>query len=384
MPCADDDTERIAATARRALDICNACQFCDGYCAVFPALKSRRLVSANDLTFLSNLCHNCRSCYHACQYAPPHAFDLNLPKSLSLVRQQSYRDHVWPPPLRGRLPGTGWSFVAAVTFVSVALVVLPVLLWVPPELVFGRHAGEGAFYRVVPWGAVAGVAGAVMLWSLLAIGFSVASFWRGMGPAPAGVALRPALCDALSDAASLRNLGGGGAGCNDRDERFSRARRRFHHALFYGVALCFAATGVATVYDHGLGWQAPYPVLSLPVLFGSLGGGGMVIGTAGLVLLKLRADPGPVAKGLAGADCALLALLFLVAASGLSLLALRETAAMGLGLLVHLGLVLGWFATLPYSKFLHAPFRFAALLRAAMERQARRVGKRAGNARGRG
>jgi citrate/tricarballylate utilization protein len=369
MPCTNDGVERIAADARRALDICNACQFCDGYCAVFRALKARRSVSAADLAFLSNLCHNCRSCYHACQYAPPHAFDLNLPKSLALVRQQSYRDHVWPAWFRGRLPGAGWGFVAAVTAASVALVVLPALLWVPPELLFGRHAGPGAFYRLVPWGAIAGVAGAVLLWSLLAIGFSVASFWRGMGPAPVGVALLSALRAALSDAASLRNLGGGGAGCNDRDERFSQARRRFHHALFYGVALCFAATGVATVYDHVLGWQAPYPLLSLPVLLGGLGGVGMVVGTAGLALLKRRADPGPVAPGLSGADCALLGLLFLVAASGLALVALRETAAMGALLLAHLGLVLGWFATLPYSKFLHAPFRFAALLRAAMERR---------------
>lgn len=373
MPDADD-TQRIATDARRALDICNACQFCDGYCAVFPALKSRRSVSVEDLTFLSNLCHNCRSCHHACQYAPPHAFDLNLPKSLSLVRQQSYRDHVWPPLLRGRLPHAGWPAVAvmaAVVLSAVALVVVPALLWVPPETLFGRQSGPGAFYRLVPWRVIAGAAGGTMLWSLLAIGFSVASFWRGMGPAPAGVPLLPALRDALSDAATLRNLGGGGAGCNDRDEDFSQARRRFHHALFYGVMLCFASTSVATVYDHLLGWPAPYPLTSLPVLLGSLGGVGMVTGTAGLALLKLRADPAPVAASLTGADCALLALLFLVAASGLGLLALRETAAMGPLLLVHLGLVLGWFATLPYSKSLHAPFRFAALLRAAMERRGR-------------
>jgi len=371
MPIADD-AHRIAANARRALEICNACQFCDGYCAVFPALKTRRSVSAEDLTFLSNLCHNCRSCYHACQYAPPHVFDLNLPRSLSLVRQQSYRDHVWPPLLGGRLPYAGWPAVAvmvAVVLSAVALVAVPALLWVPPETLYGRQSGPGAFYRLVPWKAIVGVAGAAMSWSLLAVGLGVASFWRGMGPAPAGARLWPALREALSDAATLRNLGGGGAGCNDRNERFSQARRHFHHALSYGVALCFASTCVATVYDHLLGWPAPYPPASLPVLFGSLGGVGMVVGTVGLALLKLRADPAPVAASLTGADCALLALLFLVAASGLGLLALRETAAMGPLLLVHLGLVLGWFATLPYSKFLHAPFRFAALLRAAMERR---------------
>ncbi|CAO3446602.1 tricarballylate utilization 4Fe-4S protein TcuB [Azospirillum largimobile] len=369
MPCTDGPREQIAAQARRALEICNACQYCNGYCAVFRALKSRRQVGTADLVFLANLCHSCRSCYHACQYAPPHAFGVNLPKSLSLVRQDSYRDHAWPPVLRGRLHYSGRAVVAA-ALLAVAILSFAAFLAVPPEALFGRHSGPGAFYQVVPWEIMAALAGIVMLWSLMAIGFSVAAFWRSMGPAPSGVSLLPVLRETLRDAATLRNLGGGGAGCDGRDGGLSQARRRCHHALFYGVALCFAATGVATLYDHLLGWHAPYPLFSLPVLLGSLGGAGMLAGTAGLALLKRRADPGPVAASVTGADYALLALLFLTAASGFALLALRETAAMGPLLLVHLGIVLGVFATLPYGKFLHAPFRIAALLRAAMERQA--------------
>ncbi|ANC91864.1 signal transduction protein [Azospirillum humicireducens] len=373
MPCTDDSPDRIAAEARRALEICNACQYCNGYCAVFRALKPRRQVGTADLLFLANLCHNCRSCYHACQYAPPHAFAVNLPKSLSLVRQNSYRDHTWPPFLRGRLRYTGKPVILAALFAVVALA-LAAASTVPPEALLGRHSGPGAFYRVVPWEIMAGLAGGVLLWSLLAIGFSVADFWRSMGPAPSGVPLLPVLRETLRDVVTLRNLGGGGAGCflrdGGRDGGLSQARRRCHHALFYGVALCFAATGVATLYDHLLGWQAPYPLVSLPVLLGSLGGAGMLAGTAGLALLKRRADPAPVAESVTGADYALLLLLFLTAVSGFALLALRGTAAMGPMLLIHLGIVLGLFATLPYGKFLHAPFRVAALLRAAMERQA--------------
>ncbi|MDR6770218.1 tricarballylate utilization 4Fe-4S protein TcuB [Azospirillum sp. BE72] len=373
MPCSEDRPEQIAAEARRALEICNACQYCNGYCAVFRALKSRRHVGTADMVFLANLCHNCRSCYHACQYAPPHAFAVNLPKSLSLVRQDSYRDHAWPPFLRGRLRHTGKPVILA-ALLAVLVLSFAAFLAVPPEALFGRHAGPGAFYRVVPWEIMAGLAGIVMVWSLLAIGFSVVAFWRSMGPAPSGVPLLPAVRETLRDAATLRNLGGGGAGCfvrdGGRDGGLSQARRHCHHALFYGVALCFAATGVATLYDHLLGRQAPYPLFSLPVLLGSLGGAGMLAGTVGLALLKRRADPGPVAASVTGADYALLVLLFLTAASGFALLVLRETAAMGPALLVHLGIVLGLFATLPYGKFLHAPFRVAALLRAAMERQA--------------
>lgn len=32
-----------------------------------------------------------------------------------------------------------------------------------------------------------------------------------------------------------------------------------HHFTFYGFMLCFAATGVATLYHFLLGWSAPYP-----------------------------------------------------------------------------------------------------------------------------
>ncbi|NJL50422.1 MAG: signal transduction protein, partial [Blastochloris sp.] len=52
----------------------------------------------------------------------------------------------------------------------------------------------------------------------------------------------------------------------------------------------------------------------------------------------------------------------------LAVLAVRDTAAMGLTLAFHLGLVAGLFAVVPYSKLIHAPFRAAALLRGAIER----------------
>jgi citrate/tricarballylate utilization protein len=42
---------------------------------------------------------------------------------------------------------------------------------------------------------------------------------------------------------------------------------------------------------------------------------------------------------------------------------------MGLALAVHLGLVYGLFLVLPYSKFVHAIYRFAALLADAGEKR---------------
>ena len=81
----------------------------------------------------------------------------------------------------------------------------------------------------------------------------------------------------------------------------------------------------------------------------------------------LAGDPAPTAPDLLGADFALLVLLLLTAATGLLLLALRATGAMGVLLAIHLGIVLALFAVLPYSKFVHGIYRSAALLRHALE-----------------
>ena len=167
--------------------------------------------------------------------------------------------------------------------------------------------------------------------------------------------------------ATLRNLGGGGDGCNERDEGFSQARRWLHHALFYGFALCFASTTVAAFYEHGLGRLSPFPLASLPVLLGAVGGLGMTIGTAGMLWFKIAADPEPGAPRLLGTDFAFILLILLTAVTGLVLLALRATTAMGTLLAVHLGVVLALFVVMPYSKFVHGVYRGAALLRNAVE-----------------
>ena len=68
-------------------------------------------------------------------------------------------------------------------------------------------------------------------------------------------------------------------------------------------------------------------------------------------------------------DLGLVGLLLLVSVTGLMLLALRETAAMGVLLAAHLGAVMALFITLPYGKFVHAVYRFAALVRYHLERK---------------
>jgi citrate/tricarballylate utilization protein len=64
-----------------------------------------------------------------------------------------------------------------------------------------------------------------------------------------------------------------------------------------------------------------------------------------------------------------LMLLFLTSLTGMFLLALRETPAMGTLLIIHLAVVAGLFITMPYGKFAHVVYRYAALVRYAIEQR---------------
>src|SRR5665213_3121356 len=79
---------RVEAT--RQLDVCNSCRYCEGLCAVFPALERRTVLASGDLTQLANVCHDCRACFDACMYDAPHEWDINIPKVLSALRVADY------------------------------------------------------------------------------------------------------------------------------------------------------------------------------------------------------------------------------------------------------------------------------------------------------
>jgi citrate/tricarballylate utilization protein len=355
--------------AQRVLSICNACRYCEGYCAVFPALERRLAFTAGDIHYLANLCHNCGSCLYACQYAPPHEFQLNFPRLLAQVRKQTYRDYAWPEFL-GRAFERNGVVTAVAAAIGIALFLLFTAWYASPDRVFAAWSdAQGSFYAVLPHNVMAGVFTAVAAFVMLALLASFARFWPDMGEEALEFVKAPAFSSATWDAAGLRYLDGGGEGCTYPDARPSFARRTYHHFTFYGFLLCFAATTVATIYHYVFGWKAPYPLYSLPVLLGIFGGAGLIVGPVGLLALRARRDPLLVDETQSGMDAGFLVLLLLTSATGLALLFLRETRAMGSLLALHLGVVLALFLTLPYGKFVHALYRFAALVRFHIERR---------------
>jgi citrate/tricarballylate utilization protein len=352
----------VIEEASRQLVICNACRYCEGYCPVFRAIETRRDFKQGDVFYLANLCHDCRACYYACMYTPPHEFAINIPQILAASRRESYARWSWPGFLASAFKNRSTTTILG--FTAAALVAILALALVPSEDLYGTHLGSGAFYEVVPYAAM--VAGALVLFFY---GIAVwlrggARFWSETGAArqsaPGGSST---LFSALAAAFGLRYLKGGGPGCYYPDERPSGVRRFYHALTFWGFASDFVATSLAFVYQDILHRMPPYNFTSAPVIFGSVGGVALIIGTAGLIYFKLRSDREPAASGSYGMDCVFLVTLGLTALTGMLTLIFRATPAMGSLLVLHLACIAALFATAPYGKFVHAVYRTLAIAR---------------------
>jgi citrate/tricarballylate utilization protein len=356
----------------RVLQICNACRYCEGFCAVFPAMTRRLEFHRADVHYLANLCHNCGACLHACQYAPPHEFQVNVPRAMAEVRGRTYAEYAWPAPLGRLYQRNGLTLSVALAAALALFLVLAVAL---RGSLWGATGGAGAagssFYDIFPHHLLVGLFAPVFGFAALALAMGLRRFWRDVTPVTSGQPVSaPASAEAAGHVLTLTYLDGGhGEGCHNEDDAWTLARRRLHHLTFYGFLLCFAATAVGTLAHYLLGWTAPYPLLSLPKLLGVAGGVSLVIGTAGLGWLNLRRHPLHGAPAQRPMDRGFIALLFLTSASGLALWLAAGSAALPLWLCLHLGCVMALFATLPYGKFAHGIYRTAALLRHAVEKR---------------
>ena len=351
------------AEADRMLQICNACRYCEGFCAVFPAMTRRIEFTPSVVNYLANLCHNCGACLHACQYAPPHEFGVNIPRIMAQVRKETYITYAWPKAFGALYKSNGLTVSLAVSLSITFFLLLSAQL---NGSVFSGPS-NGNFYAIFSHNTLVVMFGAVFGFSLVAIFIGIVQFWKGI---TAGEISASAAAEATHDALTLKYLGGGhGDGCNNEDDAFSLWRKRFHHFTFYGFMLCLASTSVATIYHYFLGWHAPYPLSSLPVILGTLGGIGLLIGPVGLLYLNLQRNSAHGDLSQKPMDRAFIVLLFLISASGLLLLAYRDTVAMAFLLALHLGFVMGFFLTMPYGKFAHGLYRVAALLKNSIEKR---------------
>jgi citrate/tricarballylate utilization protein len=317
------------------------------------AMARRLEFTANDVDYLAHLCHNCGACLHACQYAPPHEFGIQIPEAMRDVRSASYARHAWPQVFARAYQSHG-TVLSIVLAVSLAAFLFAVAATKTPLV-------PSNFYAVLSHTAMVTVFLPVFGFAVLAMTVSGVRSWK---KGKSALSL-PTAQEAVQATLTLKYLDGGhGDGCPNETDAPTHARRWFHHFTFYGFALCFAATSVATLYHYGFGRAAPYAWHDLPKLLGIAGGLGLLVGPCGLLVLYLRRN-----ERRASMDVAFILLLFLISLTGFVLMFARATPWLAPALAVHLGFVLAFFLTMPYSKFVHGLYRGLALLRFAYERK---------------
>ena len=349
---------------KQALQICNACRYCESFCAVFPAMTKRLEFNEADIHYLANLCHNCGACLHACQYAPPHEFAVNIPQAMAQVRIETYQKFAVPQSFGKLYQKAGITLVSALVITFIFFLLAGSLL--QGNDLFGLY--EGNFYAIFPHNFLAVLFGSVFAVAFILLGLGIRKFWNQTSEVVLGGVEQPDILQAAKNVLTLKYLDGGhGKGCNEEDDRYTLIRRRFHHFTMYGFMLCFLATTVATGYHYFLDLHAPYPIFSLPVILGTLGGFGLVIGPLGLLYLNIKRDPKHGDAKQKPMDRGFIFLLLLISLTGLALLAFRDSTSMALLLIAHLATVMTFFLTIPFGKFAHGFYRSAALLKFAVE-----------------
>jgi citrate/tricarballylate utilization protein len=358
--------DELFAEAERQLTICNACRYCEGYCAVFPALERRAVLSTGDMVQLANVCFDCRACFQACMYAPPHEFGVNPPQVLARVRLASYERYVWPRRVPRLL--RGWSGVGVGLGVAIALTVALSVAFAGAERLLAAPGGAQSPYDILPPAVLLPLLLATSGYAVVVMACAAVAYWREVGGGRADLGWRPAW-QAMRHAATLRYQRGGGDDCYYPDDmRPSAGRRRLHHLTMYGFLLCTASTLSAAVLEHLKGEQPPYPILSAPVLLGTVGGVAMVVGCTGLLRLKASSSPVTGFAQMTVKDYGFLVALDFLSVSGLLTLFTRTTPAYAAVYLAHLAAILLCFAAAPYSKFPHFVYRFLALVKDESEK----------------
>ena len=137
---------RRCAEADRLMVVCNSCRYCEGLCAVFPAMEMRRVFPDGDLNYLANLCHGCGACYVDCQFSPPHEFDVNVPRVLRAGARR-FLPRLCLAARAVRPVRAQRARSAVIAALSVAAFVFGFVAFDDPPALFGGHRGPGAFYR---------------------------------------------------------------------------------------------------------------------------------------------------------------------------------------------------------------------------------------------
>src|SRR6202140_132808 len=203
--------------ADRLMTVSNSCRYCEGLCAVFPAMEMRRAFSDGALNSFANLCHACGACYTDCQFSPPHEYDVNVPKTLAVARAESWAAYAWPRAFSALFANNGLA-ISIIAALCVAAFVFGFAALNDRQAMVGIHTGPGAFYALMPHSGRAALFGGALLYAIVALGMGVPVFGRDIGKPIGMLADPPSLWQAIKDTAGLRYLDGGWVGSLKEDQ----------------------------------------------------------------------------------------------------------------------------------------------------------------------
>ncbi len=273
--------------ARRQVEICNACRYCEGYCAVFPAMYAAARSSPTATSRSSPTSATTAAAATTPASTPqPHEFALNLPRALAevrarklgalrLARRARRRRSSGAASALGRGAGR-WAWRSC--------------SW---RIARASPAGGGAgFYAYLSHGAMVAIFAPAFLFPLARHRHRPAPLLaRGRRRAGALADLRDATRSPRRLDCATCPAGRGRAATSRRATATRMARRHAHQAVIWGFLLCFAATTSGTVLHYGFGMEAPYGLLSLPKLLGVPGGMLLVARRAGCSLAEDEGRP---------------------------------------------------------------------------------------------
>lgn len=332
-------------------------------------MERRKVFSRGDVTYLANLCHDCRDCYEACPFTPPHEYNINIPEVLGTVRLRTYEGFARPRWMSSLLQKQE-RYGSMTVVIGMALVFLFIAAIGDPSRLFQSQAGSGSFYRIVPYSLIVIPGLALGGYWLVVWSRGLAAYLNGIGWSFRDLLGPGSFARAAWDALTHKYFKGGGSGCNYPGTTGASYRLAFHLLVFYGFLSDLVATILAAVYQDGFGIPPPYPLMSAPVLFGVSGGVAIIVGTLALIYMKSVSDKRPAARAMLDLDNFFLVILFLCALTGMATLWFRDSSVMGTVFTIHLGLVFSLFVTAPYSKFVHLLYRTAALAQNRFEETA--------------
>jgi quinone-modifying oxidoreductase subunit QmoC len=147
----------------------------------------------------------------------------------------------------------------------------------------------------------------------------------------------------------------------------ARPRRIGHLTLVWGFIGAAVTSGLLVIWMYGLGWDLPVRQGHWIKILGNISAALLVVGGAVLVWGRLKKN-GALGRTTAF-DSFFLTVVVLVIVTGVLIEVLRLADAVALGCwiyVLHLGVVLCLFLTLPYSKFAHLLYRTLAMVHERM------------------